>query len=72
MLQRHAARYAELGTAEQFRLTMMSITQVWLSLLPVATPAHCMQEGQLFGILWSLVVIFLILGKVSGLIRADG
>lgn len=28
MLQRHAARYAELGMAEQFMLTMMSIPQV--------------------------------------------
>ena len=45
MLQRHAARYAELGMAEQFMLTMMSISQVWLSLLPVATPAHCMQKA---------------------------
>ena len=44
MLQRHAARYAELGMAEQFMLSMMSISQVYLSLLPVATPAHCMQE----------------------------
>ena len=28
MLQRHSARYAELGMAEQFMLTMMSISQV--------------------------------------------
>ena len=30
MLQRHEARYAELGMAEQFMLTMMSISQVSL------------------------------------------
>ena len=29
MLQRHEDRYAELGMAEQFMLTMMSISQVW-------------------------------------------
>ena len=30
MLRRHEARYAELGMAEQFMLTMMSISQVGL------------------------------------------
>ena len=30
MLQRHSARYAELGMAEQFMLSMMSIPQVHL------------------------------------------
>lgn len=36
MLQRHSARYAELGMAEQFMLSMMSISQVHL-LLPGCT-----------------------------------
>jgi len=36
MLQRHSARYAELGMAEQFMLTMMSISQV-TSLLSIPT-----------------------------------
>ena len=31
MLQRHSARYAELGMAEQFMLSMMSISQVRLT-----------------------------------------
>ena len=33
MLQRHSARYAELGMAEQFMLSMMSISQVPHTLL---------------------------------------
>ena len=47
MLRRHEARYAELGMAEQFMLTMMSISQVCLRcLIWTATMSTC-SEGWL-------------------------
>ena len=47
MLQRHSARYAELGMAEQFMLTMMSISQV--TSLPIHFYfRHCPSHVQQF------------------------
>ena len=41
MLQRHEDRYAELGMAEQFMLTMMSISQVCPCCAVLTAPLQC-------------------------------
>ena len=59
MLQRHEARYAELGMAEQFMLTMLSISQVWLRCVVLTAMISAYPESGLC--IWAVSSVHFIL-----------